>query len=267
MICPRCKSEIRDDALFCSECGAKIEKVDTVSSRVGSRVEKREQEKKKSNKNLMIIIGVVVVLALVAVACYFLFFKGDDKTDLKDVTTETKNEDTKKIKLKEDDIQVIVGEIAYIEADMDCTYQVKDDSICSVDSFGTVKGLKEGSTTVTCIADNKTKVTCKVTVEKGGEATEISGDYVFPNSSTVLLTENDLTGKSEWELRIGINEIYARHHCTFKTQEIVEYFSSKSWYSADPNITSDMMNANVKAYLNDTEIKNVNFIRTYQQSH
>lgn len=151
---------------------------------------------------------------------------------------------------------------------MDCQYTVKDSSICEIDSFGTVKGLKVGKTTVTCKGDNGTTATCKITVEEGEKVEEtISGDYVFPNSSTALLTENDLAGKSEWELRIGINEIYARHHCTFKTQEIVDYFSSKTWYSADPNLTSDKMNANVKAYLNDIEVKNVNFIRTYQKSH
>ena len=274
MICPNCHSEIRDDALFCSECGQKIIKVEEPKvdqgSSVGSRVQNRKKKKEGNNQKTIIIVGVIAAIIIIAVACYFLFFKkADDKNDstAKEETTET-TKSYKKIKLEESSLTLKVGETEYIEANMDCTYKVKDDSICEVDSFGTVKGLKAGKTTVTCKGDNGTTTTCKITVEESDEAQEtISGDYVFPNSSTTLLTENDLAGKSEWELRIGINEIYARHHCTFKTQEIADYFKSKSWYSADPNLTSDKMNADVKAYLNDTEVKNVNFIRTYQQSH
>ena len=272
MKCPYCHSEIRDDAMFCSECGQKIEKPEvktTPESSVGSRVSKRQQQQKSSSQKNIIIIGAVVAAVLIAAICYFLFFKSDDsetKTTEKQITSQ-KTETTKKIKLEKDSITIKVGEHDYIEADVDCTYSVKDESICEVDRFGTVTGLKAGQTTITCKGDNGAKATVKITVEAGGQTETIAGDYVFPNSSTVLLTENDLKGKSEWELRIGINEIYARHHCTFKTEEIVNYFQSKSWYSADPNLTSDKMNADVSAYLNDIEVKNVNFIRNYQQTH
>lgn len=273
MICPNCHSEISDEALFCSECGQKIikveEPVDKRVSSVGSRVQNREKKKQDNNKKAMMIIGVVAAILIVAIACYFLFFKKSDDKSETAVTEETTTEknDTK-IKLKKSSITLKVGDTDYIEANIDCKYTVKDESICKVDSFGTVKGLKAGKTTVTCKGENGTKATCKITVEEADEVTESTdGDYVFPNSSTVLLTESDLEGKSEWDLRIGINEIYARHHCTFKTQEIVDYFNSKSWYSADPNMTSDKMNADVSAYLNDIEVKNVNFIRKYQESH
>ena len=265
MICPKCKSEISDDALFCSECGAKIEKTEVP---VQSRVAKREQQKQNKNKQTLTIVAIVVLVAVILLGCYFLFFKGDDsKEETSPATAEKTETSTKQIKLENKKLTIKVGETAYIEANMDCTYKVKGSSICEVDSFGTVKGLKEGKTTVVCTGENKTKVTCTIVVEKDEDQSTVTGDYVFPDSSTKLLTEDDLKGKSEWELRIGINEIYARHHCTFKTQEIADYFASKSWYSADPNLTSEKMNADVKSYLNDTEVKNVNFIRTYQQSH
>lgn len=271
MKCPYCQSEISDDAVFCSECGKKIVKPEpqpVVDSSIGSRVQNRQQ-KKKSNQKSLVIAGVIVAVVVIAAIGYFVFFSSgkEDKTTNNDTQTSEKTGTKKQIKLKSDSITVKVGEHDYIEANIDCTYTVKDETVCEVDSFGTVTGLKAGKTTVTCKGDNGTKATVEVTVEQGEQTQTVSGDYVFPNSSTVLLTENDLNGKSEWELRIGINEIYARHHCTFKTEEIVNYFQSKSWYSADPNLTSDKMNANVSAYLNDIEVKNVNFIRNYQQSH
>ena len=38
-----------------------------------------------------------------------------------------------------------------------------------------------------------------------------NSDYVIPDSSTRYLTNTDLTGLSEWQMRIARNEIYARH--------------------------------------------------------
>ena len=129
MKCPYCHSEIRDDAMFCSECGQKIEKPEvktTPESSVGSRVSKRQQQQKSSNQKNIIIIGAVVAAVLIAVICYFLFFKSDDeetKTTEKQ-TTSQKTESSKEIKLEKDSITVQVGEHDYIEADVDCTYSV-----------------------------------------------------------------------------------------------------------------------------------------------
>lgn len=89
------------------------------------------------------------------------------KTD-KDTISAEDIDGEESIKLEKESITLENGNIAYIEANMDCTYVVKDQSICSVDSFGTVKGLKAGTTTVTCIADNKTKATCQITVKEKG---------------------------------------------------------------------------------------------------
>ena len=36
-------------------------------------------------------------------------------------------------------------------------------------------------------------------------------DYIFPESDSRLLTEEDFEGKTKAELRLGRNEIFARH--------------------------------------------------------
>ena len=46
---------------------------------------------------------------------------------------------------------------------------------------------------------------------------------VIQNFLQKLILEN----KDDSQLRLGLNEIYARHHCTFKTPEIADYFKSK----------------------------------------
>ena len=53
----------------------------------------------------------------------------------------------------------------------------------------------------------------------------------FPESSTRLLTASDLVNKSQWELRVMRNEIFARHGYIFKTPEMQSYFSRQRWYN------------------------------------
>ena len=100
----------------------------------------------------------------------------------------------------------------------------------------------------------------ETTVEENTDEDE----YIFAHSDTELLTEADLENKDDSQLRLGLNEIYARHHCTFKTPEIADYFKSKSWYSADETLTSEMMNNHMSEYFNEIELKNISFIQAHR---
>ena len=82
----------------------------------------------------------------------------------------------------------------------------------------------------------------------------VDRDYVFPNSDTVLLTEEDVLPilEDQETLQIARNEIYARHGRMFDTEWLQDYFNSKSWYEGiytpaefDSNVTlSDIENQN-----------------------
>lgn len=58
----------------------------------------------------------------------------------------------------------------------------------------------------------------------------IDSEYIIDDSDTRLLTENDLAGLTKEELSYARNEIYARHGRIFKTENLKNYFASKSWY-------------------------------------
>lgn len=88
--------------------------------------------------------------------------------------------------------------------------------------------------------------------EDNEEYTEHEYSYV-PNH---LLTENDLIGLSKSELRILRNEIYARHGYIFKSQDLRDYFSTKSWYSPRYD--------DVSSQLSTIEKKNVEFIKKHE---
>jgi len=87
-------------------------------------------------------------------------------------------------------------------------------------------------------------------------ATQISNSVPgkYPEGSTRYLTENDIAGKSNWELRIMRNEIFARHGRRFKSADLRNYFMSQPWYS--PRFDEVQLNA--------IETRNVEFLRSYE---
>ena len=79
------------------------------------------------------------------------------------------------------------------------------------------------------------------------------GEYIFPNSDTEPVSESDIEALDNEQLRIAINEIYARYGYIFQTsQEMKDYFDNTDWYEPDPDM-DDM----TKVPLNKIEKKNL----------
>lgn len=90
-------------------------------------------------------------------------------------------------------------------------------------------------------------------------------EYILPNSNVDYLTEADITGLTLQEINYAKNEIYARHGRRFKSQELMNYFTSKSWYEGIYD--SDDFDANYSDNtLNDYEKKNAEFLRSVEYS-
>lgn len=56
-------------------------------------------------------------------------------------------------------------------------------------------------------------------------------DYILPDSDSRAYTYDELSNLSQDELRLAINEIYARHGRIFDAADLQNYFNSKSWYN------------------------------------
>jgi len=84
-----------------------------------------------------------------------------------------------------------------------------------------------------------------------------SSDYFLPDSDKRVLSEGDIGTLTKDQLRLARNEIFARHGYVFQSADLQKYFSSKSWYNADPsyNIT-----------LNEIEQENVNLLKAREES-
>lgn len=76
-------------------------------------------------------------------------------------------------------------------------------------------------------------------------------DYFLAHSDSQYLTEEELAGYNEYQLRMMRNEIYARHGYIFKTDDLSNYFEQQNWYEPTiPEVTEDMLNEYEKANLN-----------------
>lgn len=63
-------------------------------------------------------------------------------------------------------------------------------------------------------------------------------------------------------LRLIRNEIFALHGRIFNSQDLMDYFSQKSWYV--PTYSPEEFDANMFYYLNDYEEANLQLILDYE---
>lgn len=59
-----------------------------------------------------------------------------------------------------------------------------------------------------------------------------ASEYIFPESDIRLLTREEVEAHTKEELRLGRNEIFARHGMIFGVSDLDAYFATKSWYKA-----------------------------------
>lgn len=80
--------------------------------------------------------------------------------------------------------------------------------------------------------------------------------YIIPDSSVRKLTVSELYGYSSNTLALIRNEIYARNGYVFTKQKYQDYFSSKQWYSPNPNFS--------ESWLNSVEKYNIQLIKSME---
>lgn len=87
-------------------------------------------------------------------------------------------------------------------------------------------------------------------------------EYIFYDSDERYLTEAEVEMLSEEELRIAINEIYARLGRKFNDEALQEYFNSLSWYV--PIYTPEDFDKMGNGIFNDYEWENIQLLSKYR---
>lgn len=90
---------------------------------------------------------------------------------------------------------------------------------------------------------------------------ENSADFICPMSYREYLTEEDINRLTIDEIRLAINEIYARRGRIFKKDDMKSYFSGKKWYS--PRFTPEEFDNSADYRLNCYERANISLLSTY----
>jgi hypothetical protein len=83
----------------------------------------------------------------------------------------------------------------------------------------------------------------------------------YPQSSNTQLKKDELVKLGNWELRIMLNEIFARHGYEFnKNSKIMSYFNSQDWYVKTPKVSRNGAII-YNNYLSGTEKDNILLIK------
>lgn len=97
-------------------------------------------------------------------------------------------------------------------------------------------------------------------VTASNDISQNTGDYLF-NSDKEYISEAYLNTQSQKQVRLILNEMYARHGYIFTLDEYIQYFSAKAWYA--PKYTSA---EEAESYFNDIEKANKIVIVNYEIS-
>ncbi len=87
---------------------------------------------------------------------------------------------------------------------------------------------------------------------------------IFPESDREYLTRDDVYGMDKETIRLGLNEVYARHGRMFNDKTLQAYFNNKSWYV--PVYTPDEFSAIENNVFNEYEKANVRFLAEIKDS-
>lgn len=148
--------------------------------------------------------------------------------------------DTSVIKITQSDFSAlvevaIVDEVTEIKADIDYP-----DPETMTSTFKTPAKVED--VTVTPPSDNNAGIE----------------GYILSFSGTRIVSSDDLSGLTPWELKVARNEIYARYGRPFVHKDLSCYFAKQSWYTLNPDYSDES--------LSEFDTKNAAIILNYEKS-
>lgn len=212
------------------------------------------------------IFGILVGIILIAILALSFIFRGTDESNVpptSELDEESESYDTtqnkeESFKLLSTDFSLKVGEGKQLECvnlHNKVMIYAQNPTVVSISVDGMVTALAPGKTTITAI-DDITKYTAIINVEVTGDN---SSENVIVDSSTRMLSENDLVNLTKDQLRIARNEMYARHGCLFEDQDLQNHFNQCSWYKAGSIYAKDAYDI-----LSEIEKSNAELIHNYE---
>ena len=138
----------------------------------------------------------------------------------------------------------------------------KSDDIWNFDDYVNYESTDETEGNLEIQTDNRTPPATVINeTEDDEEIYNIKADGyydIFPDSNARYLDYTDVGDMDAYTIRLGLNEIYARHGRKFNDANLQNYFNSQPWYT--PVYTPDEFNAIENSVFNAYEKANVKFL-------
>jgi hypothetical protein len=241
--CVKCGAKVADDAKFCTKCGSP-QKTDVKDRNVRekndynneytqvipnikatpNRIEEEENYNSFNSSSLKpAIAGVLIGLAILAagLGAYYAYSKNDKSV----------KEQTAAIKSTEN-------------AENSKDNSSDGGNSTSKDNEGTDKSKDNSKNNSSAAANTNSK----------------TDEYMFSNSGSVKLTDDQVSSLSKENLALARNEIFARHGFVFQTEPFKTYFNNKTWYKSNAGFKGS------DEELSSVEKSNVDLILKYENS-
>lgn len=277
MKCIHCGSEVRNGAKFCRECGAEIvEKTETLNTNMcpvcgslieydaifcnecGTRLAETTETTEDLTDNVIICSccgNRLKAEALFCGKCGNAINQGQLKTTIRN-DENVKKKDKGLIFLIVLLVAVLIGcaiTIGYVY------YQNNPVSTTTSDFKKESKNNEEKTDKDEENLESGIEKNTDDEIEPGITDDKIIDEqeevFLFP-SDKEYITISDLYGRSQEEVALIRNEIYARHGYVFNTEPFKSYFEAKDWYIPDPSFSDSVFN--------DIEKTNKDFLVNYE---
>lgn len=221
MRCSNCGEEINDGEMFCSNCGTRVDN----SEQFGTD---SHDEDKSRGVFIVLIVILVLILAGAGVIIGYLFIspKGETHPMLSPTPT-------------------ISGAETAAPASTNTP-------------FPTMTPVP--TSTPQQAGGQYNIVTAPPYHSQPNPTNSVNSVYLYP-SDTSYISDSYLNVKSQAEVRLILNEMYARHGYIFSDGYYNSYFSSQPWYHG--TTTSESV---AEGYFNAVEHSNKNIIVAYEKS-
>lgn len=260
MYCERCGEELKDDALFCENCGTKVPQQSEATKEVAADdFSDQQSESKPDTSGVDVSAYPTAVQPPVGAPVFSATTPMSSVENGEKAAPEPIGQERKK-KLKKPFIIAVVAAVIVLIA---AIVLVVSFVFGSSDQESQDSGAEpiRGYTSVQEMENAKNAQNDETNSEQNEQSGSndrieevLSGPhgYILPESDTRYYSENELNALTDYQLYLARNEIYARHGREFKNQDLQNYFKNKDWYTG--RYSPDSFDSIVT--LNDFEKKN-----------
>lgn len=298
MYCNKCGKKLSVEDRFCSFCGSPVEKETLAKKEISNsepvetmgygfkqtktvekdRFDEEWEREERREKFTFAIFGVVIVVLIIAISGGVIALlhsgSGNGMMDNSQLSAELKNELEQSQKRDEllaelennnadisQNVLITPGGAAEVVVTPELLQPEEVENDNNEDESSNNQNTENGEDNI--LEDEDTEKNPEEDITAGNEQDDAwKAEYMIYDSDVRYLTTEDLNHLTAAEIRIARNEIFARHGRMFDSEDLREYFESKSWYK--PTIPAVEFSNSV---LNEVEKENLTFIINYEKAH